>query len=635
MKIRAYSFFTFLIAQTAIAQNNQEVSNIPSLWIKGKVEHSNSARGVDSYSFNFNPILDADGEKKIYKNVLTEKYTLFSVFQSDSDAEINLINLKKNGKTTSITNKKVSEDKEHKFQKVDSKQGMILTYISSSEFKGRKKSSINVENHSGTSAEGNRTDLMELICYPRLLEDIERRKIESYLSIKYGISLLGKVDYFRSDGLKIWDSKENDAYNDRVTGIGRDDLSGLYQKQSGNAQKDGLYIALGAFHKSNSENENEMPDGNFLVWADNSGSLAMASDKKSATAVKKMKRLWKIQATTDEQSSSNFTQIMVDKVAFSIDEQNQKESEPLKDDFLWLAIDRNGSTSFDYLNAEYHRSSRDEEGKLYFENIVWDADSSGSDTFTFVKGPDFFVIDALTETDCIQEKATANLSFIGGQGPFTIRLASNLDAQSYTTEARHFEVPALDGSVVLYDVNDNRQRHQKDTLRLQNVNRIEATLEKQWYLNGKTKQVAIVPKIDNLVEQQLSIVWKQGETVLSTEENLTAREEGDYLLVISNANGCVHELPFHVHNALENTSEHWTIYPNPAQPDEEFTLKFDLQKESDVRVDFFDFSNKLIKQKHLGKLKSYEYKESLPNIGTFLIMVSIDGKATSAKIIIR
>ena len=77
------------------------------------------------------------------------------------------------------------------------------------------------------------------------------------------------------------------------------------------------------------------------------------------------------------------------------------------------------------------------------------------------------------------------------------------------------------------------------------------------------------------------------------------------------------------------------LYPNPAKMDEPFHIKFQLEKESDVSVALFDFSNKLLKSKELGKIKASEYTETLSTIGTFLIVVVIDGKAASAKIIIR
>lgn len=623
--------------QLVFCQDHATIPTNSTLWLKGKSQTDGiDDKTIPSYNFNFNPVFfPNDAKDPVHKNVLSDKYSLFVVFRSDYVEELNLINLKLNGKTTAITNKKVFNEKENIYRKVDAKQGMLLTYIVSRELKGRKKSSLLVENLSRPNApEGNRNDIMELICYPRLVSDLERKKIESYLSIKHGISLLGEVDYIRSDEQKIWDSKENSPYTSRVTGIGRDEQWGLYQKQSGNAQRDGFYIGLGEIYPSNGKNKNEMPEGTFLLWADNDGPLIMKSDKKGPASVKKMKRIWKMQCTNERQSTPPSTQVMIDKTAFSIDGDKEKENPGKKDDFVWLAIDRNSSPVFDYHHAEYYKQSKDENGRLYFDDVVWDSDNSGSDTYTFITGPDFFVDYEISETDCDQELGVAKLSIVGGRPPFSINLTSPSKTQSHTTEGRFFEIPDFDGTFAV-SVSDIGQRIQKDTLRLQNMKKIAVVLEEQWYLDRKSKQAIIIPQIENPEQQQLTLTWKSGDKVLSTDRQFTATEEGDYLLKVSNATGCEKELFFKVNSATEAASGSWTLYPNPARLDENFSIRFDLEKESEVSVAFFDFSNKLIKNKNLGKLKNFEYSESLSTIGTYLILVTIDGKAASAKIIIR
>ena len=49
-----------------------------------------------------------------------------------------------------------------------------------------------------------------------MLTPDERRKVESYLAVKYGITLKGS--YLDSDGNLTWDMAENQAYHHRVTG---------------------------------------------------------------------------------------------------------------------------------------------------------------------------------------------------------------------------------------------------------------------------------------------------------------------------------------------------------------------------------------------------------------------------------
>jgi len=79
-------------------------------------------------------------------------------------------------------------------------------------------------------------NMPEIIGYNRKLSLVEEQKVESYLAIKYGVSLrdlssLGQTDqYFASEGTVVWDGAlAGTGYADNVFGIGRDDRSLLNQ----------------------------------------------------------------------------------------------------------------------------------------------------------------------------------------------------------------------------------------------------------------------------------------------------------------------------------------------------------------------------------------------------------------------
>ncbi|RYH72941.1 choice-of-anchor D domain-containing protein [Flavobacteriaceae bacterium 144Ye] len=85
--------------------------------------------------------------------------------------------------------------------------------------------------------------IAEIITYNSRKNDInltqERNRIQSYLAVKYGITLGvngTSQDYVDSDGTVIWDANTgvaaNDVFNYDIAGIGRDDDSELNQKQS-------------------------------------------------------------------------------------------------------------------------------------------------------------------------------------------------------------------------------------------------------------------------------------------------------------------------------------------------------------------------------------------------------------------
>ena len=154
-----------------------------------------------------------------------------------------------------------------------------------------------------------------------------RNRIQSYLAIKYGITLDPDTDgttktYVNSDGIVIWDQLANVGYNHDIAGIGRDDMSELNQKQSSsiNDGADGtgptegiLTIGLSDIYDTNSDNITSNPtafdDKEFLVWGNNGADLNLAAatvyvDMSSgisglSTAVNftAMQRVWKVVET--------------------------------------------------------------------------------------------------------------------------------------------------------------------------------------------------------------------------------------------------------------------------------------------------------------------------------------------------
>ena len=108
------------------------------------------------------------------------------------------------------------------------------------------------------------------------LSDLELQKIHSYLSIKYGISLEPEKskknypNYVNSNGDIIWDGTKFKPYQNYVFGIGRDDKSGLYQKQSTNYDMSTLTVFVGdELADLNDKNRGTLSDNTFLMLGTN------------------------------------------------------------------------------------------------------------------------------------------------------------------------------------------------------------------------------------------------------------------------------------------------------------------------------------------------------------------------------
>lgn len=98
----------------------------------------------------------------------------------------------------------------------------------------------------------------EITIYNAALNDADVNKVESYLAIKYGITIdnsLGGTngDYSNTNESLIWDADNGSAYHNQIIGIGRDDIEALYQKQS-HTQDDTTRIYINTLAASNTLN---------------------------------------------------------------------------------------------------------------------------------------------------------------------------------------------------------------------------------------------------------------------------------------------------------------------------------------------------------------------------------------------
>ncbi|MCL4861818.1 MAG: hypothetical protein KJZ93_20535, partial [Caldilineaceae bacterium] len=85
--------------------------------------------------------------------------------------------------------------------------------------------------------------IAEAIAFTRVLTQQERRQVQSYLALKYGVTL--NHNYIASDGSTTsWNVTTNSGYNNDIAGIGRDDTSALNQKQSKSVNS-GALVTMG------------------------------------------------------------------------------------------------------------------------------------------------------------------------------------------------------------------------------------------------------------------------------------------------------------------------------------------------------------------------------------------------------
>lgn len=137
-------------------------------------------------------------------------------------------------------------------------------------------------------------DVAEIILFPSGLSNGDKLKIESYLAIKYGISLDRSVaNYVNASGASIW---SNTAYWNDVFGIGKDDAIGLAQISS-NSINTGSGDGTGQSGKGNIvlNNPSALSDGAYLIIGHNKGLLELGSA--DINGFLSLKRKWKVKKT--------------------------------------------------------------------------------------------------------------------------------------------------------------------------------------------------------------------------------------------------------------------------------------------------------------------------------------------------
>ena len=157
--------------------------------------------------------------------------------------------------------------------------------------------------------------IAEIISYSARPTDAEHNRIQSYLAIKYGITLSQNTaqNYVNSSSTVVWNATTNSGYNRDIAGIARDDGSCLQQKQSKSENTGALVtIGNGGISANNASNPNNFSaDNSYLVWGNDAGT-ALQSGANIAdvpgNVTERMTRKWRV----DESGTVGNTSVSFD-----------------------------------------------------------------------------------------------------------------------------------------------------------------------------------------------------------------------------------------------------------------------------------------------------------------------------------
>ena len=502
----------------------------------------------------------------------------------------------------------------------------------------------------------------EFIIYRKALSKEERQRVESYLAIKYGITLTSDVDYFNSEYKKIWEKENNAVFGNRIFAIGRDDNSGLYQKQSTSSHTLNQEIILNAdvFAENNGLNEAEFENDNFIFIGDNDMETeATVDDQESEVGVGDWQmhfigRKWLVHPygeTTDEietelryNATQLFTQI------------HQDYEEQYWDDItVWLFINRSGDEQepadfSDFNQVEHYMPDAIEDDHVVYTELMWDEDNTDFDQFTFAIGPKMLVDISLQEMKCTDTEGSIDIQLTFGEPDFDFRIYDEdenlIDSITgwATRNVSFVDIPNGWYTLEVEDVTGYIRTVEFEVSPTAGMN--ENLLEDQYQL---TDGWVTIDASENVSATNITYEWFAEGISIGNIAEITLDKPGEYEVVLTNENGCqVSDTTTVTGNSNKtngNTDETGIdaefaqqsikIYPNPTKANQEFTVEINLLEKEDVQIQIYDFSGSLIHNDTLEDVQQYKWNHKIFKAGSYMISVISQSQKFTKKLIIQ
>ncbi|MGI9302516.1 MAG: ImpA family metalloprotease [Gammaproteobacteria bacterium] len=153
---------------------------------------------------------------------------------------------------------------------------------------------VGIGNHATPTPSGKFDgDLAEAIIYSAVLGDEQRQRVESYLAIKYGVTLDQAIprNYVDSAGNVVYDVTLAAGFITDVAGIGADSGSLLNQPRS-KSSNDGALVTIAS--------TGDLQNGEFVMWGNNGGAIDVTIDIVVANStLRRIERTWYVDRTGD------------------------------------------------------------------------------------------------------------------------------------------------------------------------------------------------------------------------------------------------------------------------------------------------------------------------------------------------
>jgi hypothetical protein len=621
----------------------------PSFWIKTrnsgeayywesltKKEGKISGKKQTGAAFNFNPsiVFDTTQDSLILPLGIESKrkQTLFMVYKvKDSLKEQFLWTINDPQRTLSVaTNKRLVDLKKYSYQsyqeKIKPHKANIHFFQQNITDSVAKSSSITIGQKSKFEKlppEEFKGNISEILVYNRVLSGKETQKVASYLGIKYGISLsqFESKNYLNSQGETIWDIDHHKNFDSSITGVGRDDASGLLQLKSSNMIEEGL-LTLELKSKTN-----KIPNNYFAFWSDNGKNLLVKKQKQGEPIG--ITRQWQLDFT-------NPTDLSLD---WSFNPAFVKDTLP-KDTYYWLLVDYSGKGTYDEKDSEYVRlASTSSTEKLVLKDFNWDKQKSGKAKFTLKVAPEMFSRVWITEATCgVSGSGQLNYSIEGGEAPFTVTVkkdGSDVVVKQWNQAAKSTTGLQLSSGTYDYIVRDAKGNLYSETVFVADKQGTFPNLKSDYLLTGGN--AITLDASAGLSSGNYEYQWFYEGDFIDNNPKILVDQPGNYELRLLNDQECKTTTKIAIATDGKEITDSSVIilYPNPTT-DGHFSVAMQYPHKTDANITIYSLKGAVIKQKHLTQIETYLYDDIInSSSGMYLVSVSSEFGTKTFKVIVK
>jgi hypothetical protein len=467
--------------------------------------------------------------------------------------------------------------------------------------------------------------IAEIIVYDRTLAQGEKARVQSYLAIKYGISLSQYAAplYFNSSGRIIWNGVANTEYVQDVTGIGRDDKSGLRQiKSTSAAHPEMLSIGINPDVSSSGLIDSVMAEDAFCIWSHN-GSPNKLNESPSV-GINSIQRQWQVEI--NHPSSFQNTEVIIDPDHFDFGDNYEA---------IWLKIVNDPKSSGQSELPRYIRGVK-ENGNLVFHKVAWDEDNSGSDNFTFSPAPKVFPAISVVSPSCeAQSTGKLHLAIYGGSTPYSITLSNQNSGEQtiWTENGNDASVRDIAAGQYKLQIEDAAGDMYFEVIDVSHEDGPEICLDKLYKI--KQAEHVLIDASSDCGTYGSIYNWTTPDGSRISQPAIQASANGDYQIEVQK-NGCVAYERISVIMSDVNLFTEVTMSPNPIGPEQSLTLRALLTTPAKIEIQIRTVNGSLISSRNIGESELFVTQFNAPTSpGIYFVTLSSVTDVVTLKLIVQ